>query len=403
MFMGKKPAELIPEPLRGSEPDSFAHYTITVRFPRIINQVLQENDLPAEEQKSLKQLLAEIPEKPLRPLLDQNSPDARMWSEYLHPYTGQNWLQTPWFFCETYFFRRIIEAIRYYEKSLDERLDPYHRQKESSLDETLAGLRTPMEQLPSKPHANLSDTLPEALIMGVWGNQTDLSMWPAGSNQGPDQVGGQDSSHLLVNEANLIVDHLLNERPTRVDLILDNAAAELSRDLLLADLLVSGPMGVSVHLHAKPHPTYVSDATAHDVHMTVEALTKMKHRGLRAVGQRLAESMLNGRLQIHEHYFWTSPLSGWQMPDELYADLAKAQLIISKGDANYRRFLGDRHWPFTTPFTEITHYRPAPLAALRVLKSEVACGLKPEQPALIRQKDPDWLIDGRWGVIQFAY
>jgi hypothetical protein len=37
------------------------------------------------------------------------------------------------------------------------------------------------------------------------------------------------------------------------------------------------------------------------------------------------------------------------------------------------------------------------------LKSEVACGLAPEQPAALRQKDPQWLIDGRWGVIQFAY
>ncbi len=401
--MVKKPAELIPEPLRGLEPDSFAHYTITVRFPRIINQVLQENNLPAEEQEALEELSAEIPEKPLRPLLVQNSPDARKWSEYLLPYAGLNWLQIPWFICETYFFQRIIEAIRYYEKSPDERLDPYHRQKESSLDETLASLRTPIEQIPLKSDANLKSALSKALFMEVWGNQTDLSMWPAGSNQGPDQVGGQDTSHLLVNEANLIIDHLLSARTTRVDLILDNAAAELSRDLLLADLLISGPLETYVHLHAKPHPTYVSDATAQDVRVTVDALTKMEQQGLSAAGQRLAESMLNGRLQIHEDYFWTSPLSGWQMPEKLYNDLAKSQLIISKGDANYRRFLGDRHWPFTTPFAEITHYRPAPLAALRVLKSEVACGLKPEQPALIRQKDPDWLIDGRWGVIQFAH
>ncbi len=401
--MKKKPAGLIPEPLRGSEPDSFAYYTITVRFPRIIKQVLQENDLPTEEQKSLEELSAEIPEKPLRPLLDQNSPDARKWSEYLLPYIGQNWLQTPWFICETYFFRRIIEAIRYYKKSPEERLDPYRRQKESSLDNTLAGLRTPFEQMPLKSDTTLKNALSEALFMGVWGNQTDLSMWPAGSNQGPDQVDGQNTSHLLVNEANLIIDHLMNEGSTRVDLILDNAAAELSHDLLLADLLISSPLESRVHLHVKPHPTYVSDATAHDVHVTVEALTKTKQRGLREAGQRLSESILNGCLQINEDYYWTSPLSGWQMPDKLYNNLAKAHLIISKGDANYRRFLGDRHWPFTTAFAEITHYRPAPLAALRVLKSDTVCGLKPEQPTLMRQKDLDWMIDGRWGVIQFAY
>jgi hypothetical protein len=124
---------------------------------------------------------------------------------------------------------------------------------------------------------------------------------------------------------------------------------------------------------------------------------------LHNIGQRLSAAILEDHLQIHADYFWTSPLSGWQMPDEIDYDLSQSHLIISKGDANYRRLLGDRHWPFSTPFKEITRYRPAPLAALRVLKSEVACGLAPEQPASLYKQDPDWLIDGRWGVIQFAY
>jgi uncharacterized protein with ATP-grasp and redox domains len=374
-----------------------------VRFPRIVNRILQENDLPAEEKKSLNELLAEIPEGSLRPLRDQNTPDADQWLEYLRPYTGQNWLQTPWFLCETYFFRRIIESIRFYQKEPEERLDPYRSQKESNLDETLAGLTGSIQDLPLHSANELKDALQEGLILGVWGNQTDLSMWPAGSDQGPGQEGGQDASHLLVNKSGLIAEHLINGQRPRVDFILDNAGAELTRDLMLADLLLSSYLQATVHLHAKPHPTYVSDATLHDVRMTVTALNQIEHRSLRDLGQRLSDALLDGRLQIHQDYFWTSPLSGWQMPDTLYDDLGKAYLVISKGDANYRRLLGDRHWPFTTPFSEITRYRPAPLAALRVLKSEVACGLEPQQPALIRQKDAEWLIDGRWGVIQFAY
>lgn len=401
--MDRLPLEPIPEPIRGAEPDTFAHHTITVRFPRIINQVLQENNLPIEESKSLEELLVEIPDAPLRPLMDQNAPDVEAWSEYLTPYAGQNWLQAPWFLCETYLFRRIIESIRYYDKDPGQRLDPYHMQKSNSLAETLANLEAPVLERTPRTDENLRNALRHALIQGVWGNQTDLSMWPAGSNQGPAQEEGRDASRLLVNEADPIIDHFLQSRQSRIDLLLDNVAAELSRDLLLTDLLISSKLEASVHLHVKPHPTYVSDATSHDVHITVVALSQAKQPGPRAMGQRLTEAIQEGRLILHENYFWTSPLSGWQIPDALYNELAKAHLIISKGDANYRRLLGDRHWPFTKSFEDITRYRPAPIAALRVLKSEIVCGLKPNQAELLHQTDPDWLIDGRWGVIQFAH
>ena len=90
------------------------------------------------------------------------------------------------------------------------------------------------------------------------------------------------------------------------------------------------------------------------------------------------------------------------MPADLRADLAAASLIISKGDANYRRLIGDRHWPYTTPFDDVVCYLPAPLVALRTLKSDVLVGLKPGQQPILDQKDPDWLINGRWGLIQFS-
>jgi len=90
------------------------------------------------------------------------------------------------------------------------------------------------------------------------------------------------------------------------------------------------------------------------------------------------------------------------MPASLRRKLSEADLLISKGDANYRRLLGDRHWPFTTPFDDIVGYLPAPLLALRTFKSEVAAGLHPEQVADLDKNDPDWLINGKWGVIQFV-
>jgi hypothetical protein len=111
--------------------------------------------------------------------------------------------------------------------------------------------------------------------------------------------------------------------------------------------------------------------------------------------------MAAGRLSLHNDWFWNSPLPGWEMPEALRRDLLGAALLISKGDANYRRWLGDRHWPFTTPFGDVVSYAPAPLVALRTLKAEVMAGLTEEKLRWVRKTDPDWLANGSWGVIQY--
>jgi hypothetical protein len=103
-----------------------------------------------------------------------------------------------------------------------------------------------------------------------------------------------------------------------------------------------------------------------------------------------------------EHFFWNSPLYWWEMPEDVGREQARSSLLISKGDANYRRLTGDRHWPFTLPFADVVCYTPVPLLALRVIKSELALGLRPGQAEAVSREDPNWLFDGKWGVIQFT-
>lgn len=90
------------------------------------------------------------------------------------------------------------------------------------------------------------------------------------------------------------------------------------------------------------------------------------------------------------------------MPEELKNELAQSSLIIIKGDANYRRCLGDRQWSFTTVFEDIVCYFPAPILVLRTLKSEIAAGLQLKQVEKLNQEDPNWLTNGQWGLIQFS-
>lgn len=70
------------------------------------------------------------------------------------------------------------------------------------------------------------------------------------------------------------------------------------------------------------------------------------------------------------------------------------------GHLNYRRLLGEREWEFDTSFADVLSYFPAPVCALRTLKAEIGCGM-PAEVVERAKKDSDWLVAGKYGVIQF--
>jgi uncharacterized protein with ATP-grasp and redox domains len=246
--------------------------------------------------------------------------------------------------------------------------------------------------------------LARLLFADLWGNQADLSMWP-GSTGEDDEPAGNESpqAHTLIDDSAAVVAYLF-ERPApveRIDILLDNAGFELAADLHLVTYLLSHNLARHVRLLAKVHPVFVSDALQKDVRQTISFLAAAEDEDVATIGRRLEGFMAAGRLSLHDDWFWNSPLPGWEMPERVRRDLAGAELLVSKGDANYRRWLGDRHWPFTTPFGEVVSYTPAPLVALRTLKAEVMVGLPEETLRRVSQADPGWLANGSWGVIQY--
>ena len=90
----------------------------------------------------------------------------------------------------------------------------------------------------------------------------------------------------------------------------------------------------------------------------------------------------------------------WDIPADIRTPLAQAHLVVIKGDANYRRLLGDGHWPPDVPFAQAIPYFPAPFVALRTMKSDVVTGLPSGQAETLDRVDPEWRVNGRRGVIQ---
>ena len=104
---------------------------------------------------------------------------------------------------------------------------------------------------------------------------------------------------------------------------------------------------------------------------------------------------------MRAHPFSCAPLPYADMPADLRREFAAADLTVLKGDLNYRRLVGDRLYPATTPFADVTAYFPGPVAALRTLKSDVVVGLDPATEAALDAADGDrWRTRGTHALVQ---
>ncbi len=392
-----------PPPIYSTEPGSWAHSTVSERLPEIARRIITENQFGKAAERRLQQLIEQIGSGTIRALKDQGAPDQEDWEGYAAPYLAQGWLEVPWFFAEHYFYRRVMEAVDYFQKGLD----PFAYQKQQGLvasQQDTAALALFQSRALQENQAQ-EESLVEGLYFSLWGNQADLSLWPADGEESPKHDSQKTlQDHLLANHIQAVIDVLLKRTDPvrRVDLMLDNAGFELVADLGLADLLLGLDITQDLVLHAKAHPTFVSDVIEGDIGQTVSFLVAADDTHVKDFGKRLDRYLTNGQLQIRPSYFWNSPLPMWEFPAELGEQWTGSALLISKGDANYRRILGDRQWDFTTPFPQAVDYLPVPLAALRTLKAELAVGLELGQIQDVFNRDPNWLTDGKWGVIHYA-
>ena len=398
-----KPRLPLPPPLMMSEEGSFANMTLLKRMPAIAQRAIAENDFPASIVDNLETLIRDLPNGIVRSLKDDTGPGLAAWRRYLAPFLGKRWIDIPWFFAESYFFRRIVEATHYFLPGATQGLDPYGLQKRLGLETAMDSIRAIAARMGHNASDRHSSLIP-LLYFSLWGNRADLSLWPidAGESDRSRQEIQHEQADILVDDTPIIADRIASFEGVRIDFIIDNAGFELVCDLCLADFLLTTQAAEIVSLHLKRYPTFVSDATIQDVHQTLEVLAADVDGNVRSLSRRLQDYIASGRLRCCDDLFWTMPLLFWEMPEVLRQELAPASLIFIKGDANYRRCLGNRHWDFTTPFQDIACYFPAPLVALRTLKSELVVGLQPTQIETLNHEDPQWLTNGQRGVIQFV-
>ena len=382
-----------PAPIMTSDPGSFARHTILQRLPAIIDRVLAGNDYAELQRRRLLALRDEVAGGWRLGRLSQATPDRAAWDAACALWEGRTWLGIPWFFAEAYFYRRLLEAVGYFDAGPTAGQDPFRSQKLAELgDAALDGLAGVLGRLPAAP----AERCAALLLCALWGNRADLTF----DGMAQTAYAGLESGHaggLLIDQRAVACEKLAGGL-RRVDFINDNAGLELLFDLALADFLLKYGMAGQVHFHLKSQPFFVSDAMIADVHDALERVRS--RRDLAALGRRLADALAGGRLALHAQPFWVMPAGFEALPADLRADLAQADMVILKGDANYRRLLDDRHWPATASLAVLTSYFPAPYVAIRAIKAELIVDLSEDVVRRLHVADPQWMVNGQYGLIR---
>ena len=385
----------LPPPLFTSEPGSFAHNTFAVRIPRIVQEIVESNAFPPNVVNALHELRAEVASGRIRGLAE-DAPDRHFWNEVSRDCIGRSWLDVPWYWAEAFFYRRILEATQYFQSSPMGNVDPYHSVKLAELAPEVAP-RAAAATLRDLP-ADVSKRFEMLLYSSLWGNRIDLS-YKVAMGVGRAVRLEEERENLLVDDTARLWELLSVEPCRRLALIADNAGTELTMDLVLIDFLLESGLAEKISLHLKQQPFFVSDAMPADVEASLRALARGEPEA-KALAGRLVAHRAGGRLDLRTHWFYTTPLFYFQLPDDLYAELGEMDFVILKGDVNYRRLLGDAHWDPTTAFGPATAFFPAPLVALRTLKAELIVGLSPGEAERLSEIDHDWMVNGQRGIVQ---
>lgn len=371
------------------QPGSFAQSVWTKRHPILFQQIRDAFPYPPEIQQALDALLAETLSGDIQPL-PPDAHDYALWQDWDRGWYGRPWLSAPFLWAESFFYRRLLEAVGYFRPGPWHGVDLFGPAKKAELGTSVVA--SELAALDDVTGLSLADQRRALLTASLWGNRADLGFRITAAAEGPaTDLVADDSARLW---------SILDAAPDPdVHLVADNAGRELLADLVLVDHLLTTNAAARVVLHVKPQPYYVSDATGSDV-LDVLRRIRAAPGDVAKIGQRLWTALSDGTITLRTHAFWCAPLSFRHLPPDLAEELSHATLAILKGDLNYRRLVGDRAWPPTTPFAELAAYFPAPVAALRTLKSDVAAGLTPESVAKLDATGSAWRTSGENALIQ---
>jgi len=416
--------------------NTFAYPTIKDRCPvilcKIIDHLYRErinigNKYGSEAQEKIKEIIEQLSKlryemqtnKPLTEL-DDTGPGTEIWNQYMSDNkasgAGITWFSASWMWSECYMYRRILSS---FVQSVElKEFDFFVHQKEEGFLESVESmahlgiwLQKELENASQHSKTQMESNFKTLIKISLWGNKCDLSI-SAGSKQSASGNIVEQLEHL---EPNILTDSShrawkcleAGDSNQTIDIIMDNAGFELFTDLCLADYLCSARLVKKVRFRLKNQPWFVSDTNLHDFEWCLNSLSSNQvHPELKSLGTRWKNYLSVGDWEILVDPFWTYPHVFSEMEGcdpQLYGALAQANMLIFKGDLNYRKLVGDINWETTASFkTALQGFLPSNILSLRTLKADVVVGLSEGQAENLSTMDKQWMVTGNWGVIQFT-
>ncbi|KAL9102998.1 MAG: hypothetical protein Q9163_001918 [Psora crenata] len=468
-----------------SDKTSFAYVSASKRWPTgtiddVHRSIFETEDEPKQKEgKAIVEALAKLKyeiqhDRLLTPLEDDGKSDITDYNKRLVSLDSPTWMNVPWLFAECYLYRYGRRVHTYFSRSTHwKSYDAFFRQKLSALKssrpailELAAKYKTLIIQLREIDENNMPRIeveqaermlFLEMCEICLWGNSTDLSLLPSLTYDDVQKLQGAEVRKSA--EKNVLVSDLPSayrilkgtqesgKEVRRIDIILDNAGFELFVDLILAGYLLESGLATRIILHPKTIPWYVSDVVAADFQTLLYVLarpndifptekwgTPAQSRISGADEENLGFLFRNwchlhgeGQLILRPHLFWTTAYSYWELPSqepELLEDLKQSEMVIFKGDLNYRKLTADARlssprllhamWskavPFASAIGPLGRGSGLRVLALRTCKSDAVVGLAEREDERIRPEDgrdestrtKKWAWSGKYAVMQFC-
>jgi hypothetical protein len=384
----------LPPPIMTSEKGSFARKTIEELKPGIIDNILSVYDYTPQIRKTLLELKNEMKNGLISQLLE-NTSDKTIWDEDTRLYRGKSWLEIPWFLAETFFFRRVLQAVQYFQPGPWQGKDPFQHLKTKEISNALQPFIDAYQPEPSK---NNLKSFQIACYQALWGNQSDLS-----NLEIYETTRTSEMNKFVFDQTGAAFEYLNTCRPTKIAYFLDNVGKELYFDLALIDYFLQIKLADSITCYLKNQPFFVSDAQPKDFLKAIDYLASSSVEKCQRLADRITNWTKSGVINVEAPPFLTTSRSFREMPEALKKQLGGHDITILKGDVNYRRLVGDRHWDPTTPLEGAAGYFFTTFISLRTLKSELIVGMSAEKmKTLEAQAEEDWLINGKRGMVIFA-
>lgn len=410
-------------PLSPKYHKSFAYRTFRQRTPNMLSEMMAT--LKAREPRiveqfgeyahfdlrcviwSLEILRNEIVEnKPFKQLYDKK-PDSQMWNDIIKKLIireKNQWFSSDWMFAECYLYRRISGAFKRTRVLKD--FDYFGMQKLCSFRSVVYLLLAVLSG--TRNLARSRKNLQLMLKLSLWSNRCDLSITKEVPSEEMVKLINEYDEHLIVDQSEDVWRLLaVDTKPGVVDIVLDNAGFELFADLMLGEYLINARLATKVRYHVKTMPWFISDVTTDDFRWMMRTLRNHEIPEMKAFGRKLHRLKCNHQLELYEDCpFWTSPLGFCHLREctpSLYVHLSFGELVIFKGDLNYRKLIDDINWDPTTPFDKcLGGFMPTNVCALRAIKSDCYCGMPLCAVEWLTEDDPNWMCTGQKGVIQLA-